>query len=130
MSNITYKYSKRIADEVRSGIMAGLKVTVIHDAAMRHAECPRSIKHFMDKYRDDIAQARLDYQMALGDAANIRIQEGSDKILELALRSKAGWNPSVRVEEAKEADNEETSALERLTNLLGKELIRKDQEEE
>lgn len=114
----TYNHSKRIADEIKKGIFAGLKMAVIHDSLLRDANCPRSMSRFYDIYGNDIAEGRAEYQAWLGEVANRRIEEGSDKILELALRSKAGWNPSVKVEEASEEDNEETSALNKLALLL------------
>lgn len=130
MSNVTYKYSERIAKEIDRGIKAGLKMAVIHDSLLRLAETPRSRAQFYEKYKDDIAKSRAEYQTWLGDTANQRITDGSDKILELALRSKAGWNPSLKIEEASDEDGEEVTALDKLARLLGKDFDEKPDQEE
>jgi hypothetical protein len=129
MSNVTYKYSERVASEIDRGIKAGLKMAVIHDSLLRLAETPKSRAMFFEKYKDQIAKSRSEYQIWLGDTARTRIEEGSDKILELALRSKAGWNPSLKIEEADAEDSEEVTALDKLARLLGKDFDQKPEED-
>lgn len=130
MTNITYTYSQKIADEIDRGIKAGLKMAVIHDSLLRLSETPRSRSHFYEKYADQIAKSRAEYQTWLGDSANARIADGSDKILELALRSRAGWNPSLKIEEATDEDSEEVSAIDKLARLLGKDFDEETRKDE
>ena len=116
-----YRYNVLIAQKVKDGILRGLSMTVIIDSCSAIQDCPGSRQTFYKVYGKDIAEARAEFQSYLGDAARKRIDEGSDKILELALRSKAGWNPqeTINVKVDDEPD-ESTSALEDLMTLLNK----------
>jgi hypothetical protein len=70
-------------------------------------------------YRDDIAQARADIQEAVGAVVVNKALEGDLKAAELFLRSKAGWNPTLKIEEVDpEETNEDTGAIEDLMALL------------
>jgi hypothetical protein len=75
-------------------------------------------------YRDDIAQARADIQEAVGAVVVNKALEGDLKAAELFLRSKAGWNPTVKIEEVDPEDiKEDTGAIDDLMALLGKKKI-------
>jgi hypothetical protein len=72
-------------------------------------------------YRDDIAQARADIQEAVGAVVVNKALEGDLKAAELFLRSKAGWNPTIKIlEEDPEDVTEDTGAIDDLLALLGK----------
>ena len=99
----------------------GVTMTVVLDSIQSYRDAPKSLKTLYSIYGQDIAEERAAFHQYLGGKARQRIEEGSDKILELALRSKAGWNPSVVVEE-KDSDtpDENSDAISTLMSLLGK----------
>jgi hypothetical protein len=75
-------------------------------------------------YRDDIAQARADIQEAVGAVVVNKALDGDLKAAELFLRSKAGWNPTIKIEEVDPEDiKEDTGAIDDLLALLGKKKI-------
>lgn len=118
------KYERReyIAKRLVHLIDDGVSIPVIMDtlSAEFGTEVPSSSSTFYKLYGQDIAKARAAFQQWLGGKARQRIEEGSDKILELALRSKAGWKPESSVD-INEGDGEgEGSALDTLMELLGK----------
>ena len=116
-------YSKPIAKKVQEMVTNGVAIKVILDSIQTYQNAPKSMQTFYNLYGDDIAQARGNFQNALGAKAWERIEADSDRILELALRSKAGWNPSQNVtitEGDPDAPDESTSAIEELKTLLGR----------
>lgn len=130
MGQLRYEYDQRIANEIKEGIRKGLAMKVIFDAIQRHQQAPKAYSTFLKMYGQDIANARADFQGELGELAMARIREGSDKILELALRSKAGWNPreTIEIEAHDESTNEMTSLIEELALKLGKTPKKEDEE--
>lgn len=115
-------YREDIAKVVRERISNGVAVNVIIDEIQKFANAPKSRKTFYKLYGDDVAKVRAEFQNWLGEQAKKRIREGSDKILELSLRSKAGWNPSVKVEEVDSEDEDENQdAISVLMQKLGRE---------
>ena len=116
----TLPYSKDIEDRLRDGIKHGLTMDVILDSIQSLPHAPKSKTTLLSKYRDAIAEERAEFHMFLGGEARKRIVDGSDKILELALRAKAGWNPSVKVEEVDPNEpDEDTDAMSLLAAKLG-----------
>lgn len=118
------KYERReyIAKRIVHLIDDGVSIPVIMDtlSAEFGTEVPSSTATFYKVYGDDIAKARAAFQQWLGGKARQRIDEGSDKILELALRSKAGWKPESSID-VSEGDGEgEGSALDTLMTLFHK----------
>lgn len=114
-------YSPDVEKRIRQLVRDGVGVRVIIDAIQDLAFAPRSIKTMYEKYGPAIADERAKFHSYLGQKAYERIDEGSDKILELALRSKAGWNPSVITEEKDAEDiDEDSDALDILLEKLGK----------
>jgi hypothetical protein len=72
-------------------------------------------------YRNDIAEARADIQEAVGAVVVQKALDGDLKAAELFLRSKAGWNPTIKIEEVDPEDaKEDTGAIEDLMALLGR----------
>jgi len=127
--NTEIPYSEAIAERVRDGIRHGVTIRVIFDSICGMRNSPGSMQTFYKLYKKDIEEARFEYQNWLGEKATDRIKEGSDKILELALRSKAGWNPQETIVVASPDDErEETSALDDLMAALGK--VRGKEEDE
>lgn len=116
-------HRKPIAKHITRRIKEGVTIKVIMDEIQSFQDAPKSLPTFYKVYAEDIAKARGEYQGWLGSVANERIAGGSDRILELALRSKAGWNPqqSVTVTEGDPDElDEDTSAIEELKTLLGR----------
>lgn len=114
-------YSKPVAKRIRELIRDGVSVTVILDSIQSYQNAPKSTATLYKIYGQDIAEERAAFHQYLGGKARQRIEEGSDKILELALRSKAGWNPSIVVEEKdSDAPDENSDAISTLMTLLGK----------
>lgn len=118
------KYERReyIAKRIVYLIDDGVSIPVIMDtlSAEFGTEVPSSTATFYKVYGDDIAKARAAFQQWLGGKARQRIDEGSDKILELALRSKAGWKPESSIDVAEGNGEGEGSALDTLMTLFHK----------
>lgn len=102
-------FSKTIENRVRKGIRNGVGVRVIFDSIQELPNAPGSYSTFYKLYGQAMAEERAEFHDYLGQKARERIEDGSDKILELALRSKAGWNPSVVTEEKDSDDPDENS---------------------
>lgn len=92
-------HKMEIAIAVRKMIRAGVTMRVIHDHIQRYKDAPKSFEGFYRIYRADIADARADIQEKIGTVVVDKALQGDLKAAELFLRSKAGWNPTVKVEE-------------------------------
>jgi hypothetical protein len=116
-----YKYSKLIADKIRDGIAQGVSLKQIMETVQHYQECPSSATTFRKIYSKDIAEAKFDLSVKLGQYAMTRIAEGSDPILLHALKSKAGWIAEEKVT-VRETDEEETdtSVIDDILTKLGK----------
>lgn len=120
-----FVYSKDIENRVRQGIRDGLTIAVIHDSVRHLQNCPNSRQTFYKYYGEVIAEERASFQSYLGQKARAAIEGGSERILELALRSKAGWNPTVKVEEKTEdSPDENLDAISALMLKLGREPVK------
>jgi len=122
-----FKFSKIIENRIREGIRNGLTIAVIHDSIMHLNEAPNSKQTFYKIYGEVIADERARFQSRLGQKANDILDNpdhpGHTKILELALRAKAGWNPSVKIEEkTDDSADENLDAISALMLKLGKEV--------
>lgn len=114
-------YSHDVEKRVRQLVRDGVGVRVIIDSIQDLPYAPRSLSTLYKKYGQAIADERAEFHSWLGGKARERIEEGSDKILELALRSKAGWNPTIVTEEKDSEDADENQdALSVLMEKLGK----------
>lgn len=120
--NTKYERREYIAKRITHLIDDGVSIPVIMDtlSAEFGTEVPSSSATFYKVYGNDIAKARAAFQQYLGGKARQRIEEGSDKILELALRSKAGWKPESSVDVNEGNGEGEGSALDALMELMGK----------
>lgn len=121
---LSYKRREPIAKRIVGLIDDGVTMNVILDTIQAEfgTDVPKSTQTIYKLYGDDIAKARAGFQSYLGKKAFQRIEEGSDRILELALRSKAGWKPqeSVTIDEGEDSE-QGSSALDTIMDLLGKE---------
>ena len=117
-----------IAAKLRSGIRAGVSMRVLHDAIKDMKDGPQSLQTLYKVYRADIADARSSIQEQVGNVVVSAALKGDIKAAELYLRSKGGWNPTIKIEEV-DADetSEDTGALEDLMRLLN---VNKDTPEE
>jgi hypothetical protein len=115
------KHNLVIATYIRKAIRAGVSMKVILDNIQKYDHAPTSMNGLYTTYRNDIAEARADIQELVGAVVVNKALEGDLKAAELFLRSKAGWNPTIKVEEV-DSDTfvEDTGAIEDLMALLGK----------
>lgn len=115
------KHNLKIATYIRKAIRAGVSMKVILDSIQKYDHAPSSMNGMYTTYRDDIADARATIQEEVGSVVVAKALEGDLKAAELFLRSKAGWNPTVKVEEVDpEEAKEDTGAIEDLMALLGR----------
>ena len=117
-------HNLKIATYIRKAIRAGVSMKVILDNIQNYDHAPSSMNGMYKTYRDDIAQARADIQEAVGAVVVNKALDGDLKAAELFLRSKAGWNPTIKIEEVDPEDiKEDTGAIDDLLALLGKKKI-------
>jgi hypothetical protein len=123
------KHNLHIATYIRKAIRAGVAMKVILDNIQKYDNAPSSMNGMYKTYREDIAAARADIQEAVGAVVVQKALDGDLKAAELFLRSKAGWNPTVKVEEVDpEEVKEDTGAIDDLLALLGKKKVEKEDE--
>lgn len=119
-NNQALPHDQRIATKIIAGIKAGVSMKVIFDSIQTMTHAPKSLATFYKIYGSDIALARADIQERVGAVVVDAALGGDLKAAELFLRSRAGWNPTVKVEEVSEdTPTEETGALDDLIALLG-----------
>jgi hypothetical protein len=122
------KHNLAIATYIRKAIKAGVSMKVILDNIQKYDHAPTSMNGLYTVYRNDIAEARADIQEAVGAIVVAKALDGDLKAAELFLRSKAGWNPTLKVEEVEpEETNEDTGAIEDLMALLGRKKAEKEE---
>jgi hypothetical protein len=113
------KHNLHIATYIRKAIKAGVSMKVILDNIQKYDHAPSSMNGMYKTYREDIAAARADIQEAVGAVVVAKALEGDLKAAELFLRSKAGWNPTLKIEEVEPDEvKEETGAIDDLMALL------------
>ena len=114
-------HDMKIATKIRAGISAGVSMRVIFDSVATMKNAPKSYQTFYKIYRDDISSSRASIQEEIGSVVINAAKGGDLKAAELFLRSRAGWSPTVRVEEVEPDDlSEDTGAIDDLLALLGK----------
>ena len=112
----------KIATKIRAGIRAGVSMRVIFDSVATMKNAPKSYQTFYKVYRDDIADSRASIQEEIGSVVINAAKGGDLKAAELFLRSRAGWNPTLKIEEVEPEDvSEDTGAIDDLLALLGME---------
>jgi len=115
------KHNLHIGTYIRKAIKAGVSMKVILDNIQKYDHAPSSMNGMYKTYREDIASARADIQEAVGAVVVQKALDGDMKAAELFLRSKAGWNPTIKIEEVDPDDiKEDTAAIDDLMALLGK----------
>ena len=115
------KHNLHIATYIRKAIRAGVSMKVILDNIQKYDHAPSSMNGMYRTYRKDIAEARAEIQELVGSVVVNKALEGDLKAAELFLRSKAGWNPTVKIEEVDPEDaKEDTGAIDDLLALLGR----------
>jgi len=116
-------FSAVIEKRIRKLMRSGVNMTVIFEEIKGMKDGPQSTSTFYKLYGNVISEERAIFQENLGDIAMRRIEEGSDRILELALRAKAGWKTTEQVEVSEvESADEQNAALKTLMRKLGKEV--------
>ena len=115
------KHNLHIATYIRKAIKAGVSMKVILDNIQKYDHAPSSMNGMYRTYRNDIAEARADIQEAVGHVVVQKALDGDLKAAELFLRSKAGWNPTLKIEEVEPDEvKEDTAAIDDLLALLGR----------
>lgn len=111
----------KIATKIRAGICAGVSMRVIFDSVATMKNAPKSYQTFYKIYRDDISASRASIQEEIGSVVINAAKGGDIKAAELFLRSRAGWNPTIKIEEVEPDDiAEDTGAIDDLLALLGR----------
>jgi len=114
-------YSKDVENRIRKLIRKGVAVKVILDSIQDLQDAPKSLQSMYTKYGWAIADERARLHEYLGEVALEEIANGNSKILELALRAKAGWNPTSVTQEKTEDDmDEDQDPIEILMDKLSK----------
>lgn len=122
------KHNLHIATYIRKAIKAGVSMKVILDNIQGYDHAPSSMNGMYKTYRNDIAAARADIQEAVGAVVVAKALEGDLKAAELFLRSKAGWNPTLKIEEVEPDEvKEDTAAIDDLLALLGRKKAEKEE---
>lgn len=127
--NQPIKHKLNIATEIRRKIAAGVSMKVILDDIQKFDGAPSSMNTLYKVYRNDIAEARSTIHEQVGAVVVGKALEGDMKAAELFLRSKAGWNPTIKVEEVDPDEvNEDTGAIDELLGLLNMKAPEKDED--
>lgn len=122
------KHNLHIATYIRKAIKAGVSMKVILDNIQKYDNAPSSMNGMYKTYRNDIAEARADIQEAVGFVVVQKALDGDMKAAELFLRSKAGWNPTLKIEEVEPDEvKEDTAAIDDLLALLGRKKAEKEE---
>ena len=122
------KHNLHIATYIRKAIKAGVSMKVILDNIQKYDHAPSSMNGMYKTYREDIAAARAEIQEAVGSVVVKKALDGDLKAAELFLRSKAGWNPTLKIEEVEPDEvKEDTAAIDDLLALLGRKKVEKEE---
>lgn len=122
------KHNLHIATHIRKAIKAGVSMKVILDSIQKYDHAPSSMNGMYKTYREDIAAARSEIQEAVGAVVVAKALDGDLKAAELFLRSKAGWNPTLKIEEIEPDEvKEDTAAIDDLLALLGRKKVEKEE---
>jgi hypothetical protein len=115
-------YSEVIAKNVRKGIRNGVAIKDILASIQKYQNAPSSSATFYKLYGGDIAEERSEIVGQIGSVVIQQAMDGDFKSQELFLRSKGGWSPTqTNIEvEADSNPDEDTSAIDSLMTLLGK----------
>jgi hypothetical protein len=115
-------YSEVIAKNVRKGIRNGVAIKDILASIQKYQNAPSSSATFYKLYGGDIAEERSEIVGQIGSVVIQQAMDGDFKSQELYLRSKGGWSPTqTNIEvEADSNPDEDTSAIDSLMTLLGK----------
>ena len=118
---VMYTHRMEIAAYIRKAIKAGVSMNVILDRIQDMEGAPRNKATMYKVYRSDIADARSQLGVDIGERIMKKaLHEGDMKALELVARSKLGWSPTQTIVESDSDDeNEDTSAIDDLIALLG-----------
>jgi hypothetical protein len=112
-------FVQEIADDIERLFKSGVKLKVIFDYIQKYDDAPRSYDKMAKLYKQTIASARADIQSEMGGVVISAAREGDWKAAEFFLKTKAGWNQTIEVEEVDSEEKEETGAIDDLIALLG-----------
>ena len=129
--DLTLKHDLKVATYIVQAIKAGVSMAAILDKVSTMPNGPRAKASLYKIYRTEIAVARADLAEELGSVAMKLAKAGDQKMLDLALRSKAGWSPTQTIIETdKDDEDENTSAIDDLLAMLKVKQTKKENNEE
>ena len=122
VSTVKIPYSKVIANKVKDGVRGGVSIKDILASIQSYQNAPHSRTTFYKLYGNDIAEVTFDTVSKVGSKVVQQALDGDFKSQELYLRSKGGWSPNstVSVDDIDSPAEAETSAIDDLMTLLGK----------
>lgn len=127
MANITkLAYNIPIAKYVRQAVRDGVQVKdILATVNKKYQNAPRNNAMLYKLYGGDIAEARAEISQRIGNVVIEQAINGHFPSQELFLRSKAGWSPkeTQQLEEVNGDADENSSAINSLMTLLGKEVV-------
>lgn len=127
MANITkLAYNIPIAKYVRQAVRDGVQVKdILATINKKYQNAPRNNAMLYKLYGGDIAEARAEISQRIGNVVIEQAINGHFPSQELFLRSKAGWSPkeTQQLEEVNGDADENSSAINSLMTLLGKEVV-------
>jgi hypothetical protein len=109
----------KIAARVKLLEAAGVTRRAIFDGIQKYQNAPKSMSTFYKLYRTDMDEVHADNVLVIGGKVVEQAKGGDFKSQEFYLRSKGGWSPQ-STENIVEEEKSDTSALEKVMNLLGK----------
>lgn len=113
------RWRKDIENSVVSGIKNGLTIQAVLDSISHMNEAPQSSGALYKIYGPAINEARAEVQGEIGSAFLNKIREGDSKLIEFGMKSFVGWNPTHKIQEVENGE-EEMDAVSKLSALLGK----------
>ena len=127
MANITkLSYNVPIAKYIRKAVRDGVQVKdILATVNKKYQNAPRNNAMLYKLYGGDIAEARAEISQRIGNVVIEQAINGHFPSQELFLRSKAGWSPkeTQQLEEVNGDADENSSAINSLMTLLGKEVV-------
>lgn len=127
MANITkLAYNVPIAKYIRQAVRDGVQVKdILATVNKKYQNAPRNNAMLYKLYGGDIAEARAEISQRIGNVVIEQAINGHFPSQELFLRSKAGWSPkeTQQLEEVNGDADENSSAINSLMTLLGKEVV-------
>ena len=125
IKSVALPYNIPVAKYVRQAVQDGVQIKdILATVNKRFQNSPRNSATFYKLYGEDIAEARAEISGRVGNVVINQALNGHFPSQDLYLRSKAGWSPkeSIQTEEVHGDEDENSSAVDSLMALLGKDV--------